>query len=165
MDFTAIDFETANKNKISACQIGVVVVRNNKIINKYAKYIKPPNSCSFLKEFTENIHGINREMVKNAPYFNDLWNTISYDIVSSPIVVAHNANFDRRVLKSLLEFYKIDANVPEFYCTLIESRKRINRIDDYRLSTIAKLFNIPLNHHEALSDAEAAAKIAIIFNN
>ncbi|QEN03314.1 DNA polymerase III [Thiospirochaeta perfilievii] len=163
MTFTAIDFETANKVKTSACQIGIIVVENGKIIKEFSSYIKPPEPDYFLKEFTDNIHGITKEMVKNAPTFKELWETISGYIINTPVIVAHNAHFDFGVLNSLLDFYDIKTNLPTVYCTLRAARKYLPRLENHQLSTVSKHFNIQLNHHEALSDARAAANIALEF--
>lgn len=164
MDFTAIDFETANQLRTSACQIGIVVVKNNKIVKEVSSLIKPPAPDFFIKRFTEDIHGITKEMVKDSPTFKDLWGDISTFIEDAPLLVAHNASFDRSVLVSLIDYYKINTTIPKFYCTLRESRKELNHLYKHDLSTISKYFNIPLNHHEALSDARAAANIAITLN-
>ena len=40
-DFTAIDFETANNEKSSVCSIGIVIVRNGEIVEKFYSLIKP----------------------------------------------------------------------------------------------------------------------------
>lgn len=42
MEFTAIDFETANSSRASACAIGIVVVRNLEVVEEYYHLIRPP---------------------------------------------------------------------------------------------------------------------------
>ena len=43
-DFAAIDFETANGKRTSVCSVGVVIVRNGKIVKKIYRLIRPcPN--------------------------------------------------------------------------------------------------------------------------
>jgi DNA polymerase-3 subunit epsilon len=69
--------------------------------------------------------------------------------------------FDRSVLKNCLDFYNLPAIIPDFYCTYQASRKKLYGLENYKLSTVSDYFGIKLNHHEALSDARAAAKIAI----
>ena len=162
MTFTAIDFETANKIKTSACQIGLVMVKDGKIIKEFSSYINPPEPNYFLKEFF-HIHGITKDMVTNEPTFDLLWDEISKFIEDTPLLVAHNAPFDIGVLKANLEHYGIKANIPPAYCTLKAARKYLPNLDNHRLSTLANYYNINLNHHEALSDARAAAKLALEF--
>ena len=67
------------------------------------------------------------------------------------------------VLKANLEHYGIKANIPPAYCTLKAAKKYLPVIDNHRLSTLADYYSIELNHHEALSDARAAAKLALEF--
>ena len=46
-DFAAIDFETANNERTSVCSVGVVIVRDGKIVDTFYSLIQPePNSCS-----------------------------------------------------------------------------------------------------------------------
>ncbi|MGL5913477.1 MAG: DNA polymerase III subunit epsilon, partial [Bacteroidales bacterium] len=43
-DFVALDFETANQHRSSVCSIGIVIVSNGKIVDKFYKLIQPyPN--------------------------------------------------------------------------------------------------------------------------
>ncbi len=160
MTFTAIDFETANYERTSACQIGLVVVKNGEIIKEFSSLIKPvPNF--FLSKFTDEIHGIDKDMVEDAPSFGKLWPEISDYIENAPLIVAHNASFDMGVLKSCLDHFKIEAVLPEHYCTLEASRKSLPNLENHVLSTVCEYYDIPLDHHEALSDAIGAAKIAL----
>lgn len=163
MNFTAIDFETANRERSSACQIGLVVVENGTVINEFSSFIRPTITDYFLKEFTDNIHGITYEMVKDAPTFYELWSDISDIIENSPLLVAHNSSFDMGVLNSLITINGIETRIPEAYCTYKSARTLLPNLKNYKLSTLCSYFSIPLNHHEALSDARAAAKIAINF--
>ena len=56
LDFVALDFETANKFKNSACSLAVITVKDGQIIKKAYSLIKPP-FMSFDDECIE-IHGI-----------------------------------------------------------------------------------------------------------
>lgn len=167
MTFTAIDFETANNKRTSACQIGLVLVKDGKITKEFSSFIKPvPNY--FLSWFTDEIHGIDKETVVNAPTFPELWEKISGFIENAPVIVAHNAPFDMGVLKACLDSHNITATLPVYLCTVKESRIKLPNLRDHRLSTICNYFDISLDHHEALSDARAAAEIALVlesFNN
>ena len=40
-DFTAIDFETANRYPTSVCSIGIVVVQDGEITEEFSHLIKP----------------------------------------------------------------------------------------------------------------------------
>ena len=164
MTFTAIDFETANNERTSACQIGIVVVKDGKIIEEFVSFIKPVPAY-FLISFTDQIHGINKETVADAPTFPELWEDISGFIEGAPLIVAHSAPFDMGVLKACLDYHNISVVLPEYFCTVKESRRKLPNLINHQLSTVCDYFDIPLNHHEALSDARAAAKIALALNS
>ena len=96
MDFVAIDFETANGKRDSACSLALTVVQNNQIVDELYSLIKP-ESDFFWRNI--QIHGIKPEMVADSPKFNELWPHIQQFFGPDQIVVAHNARFDNSVLK------------------------------------------------------------------
>jgi len=158
--FIAIDFETANNNKTSACSIGVVVVENNNILISKEYLIKPPTDKF---EFT-SYHGLKYDDVKESPIFSEIWIDLYplFNIYKN--IIAHNMPFDSSILKALIAHYNLKLPELNYYCTLKESRKNI-KSENYKLDTICNLLNIDLKHHNALSDANAAAKIFMHINN
>ena len=155
-DFVAIDFETANTNRNSACQIGICQVQNGAITGQRSWLIKPPS-----KIFTfSDLHGITYSMVKNQLTFIELWPVIR-PYLEQQIVAAHNAKFDMSVLSAMLAYYQLP--VPEFQVvdSLDAARKNWPNLQNHRLSTVAEFLSIDLNHHEALSDARACAEIIL----
>ena len=53
-DFAAIDFETANGKRTSVCSVGVVIVRNGKIVKKIYRLIRPcPNAMDNSRSRTD----------------------------------------------------------------------------------------------------------------
>lgn len=157
-DFTAIDFETANRYPTSACSIGIVVVQDGEITEEFSHLIKP-EPYYFNKKFID-IHGITPAMVKDAPSFYDLWGVIGR-YFDTEALVAHNVGFDMSVLKACLKWADLYVRLPESFCTCRLSRKLVKGLPNYKLNTLCDHFGIALNHHEALSDARGAAKIMI----
>jgi DNA polymerase-3 subunit epsilon len=156
MVFLAIDFETANNNRDSACAIGLVRVRDNVIVEKQTHLIKPPTSFFIYSE----LHGITWNDVKTAPTFGELWPVIQPMFEGVDFMVAHNSSFDEGVLRACCEKYGITYPGINFQCTVRLSRK-LWHIYPTKLNLVCKYFNIPLNHHEAGSDTEACAQIMI----
>jgi len=154
--FVAIDFETANQAATSACSVGLVRVEGLTIVEKKSFFIRPPTS-EFL--FTW-LHGISWDDVKNQPTFGELWPEIEPFFKNVDYAVAHNAGFDRNVLNACCQLYSLNMPSVEFNCTVKLARK-VWGIFPTKLSNVCKTLDIPLNHHEALSDAEACAKIVI----
>lgn len=91
MDFVAIDFETANHNRSSACSIGIAVVKNNAIVDAKAFFIRPiPN---YYAPINKQIHGISEKDTDSAPTFSELWNEELKHYLVGRDIVAHNAPF------------------------------------------------------------------------
>lgn len=154
--FLAIDFETATPAADSACSLGLVRVENGVITEQQVHFIRPP-SPQFMFTY---IHGITWHQVKDAPHFGDLWPRISPLFEGIDFVAAHNASFDKRVLHACLERYGIRPPNKPFACSVVTAR-RAWKIFPTKLSDVCRALDIPLNHHEALSDALACAKIMI----
>ena len=146
--FTAIDFETANHNPYSICQVGLVRVENGIITEEIDILVKPPNN--YYHYIFPDIHGITPEMTKNAPTFNKIWSQIK-PFIHKQHVVAHNISFDRNCLKNVLVFYNIKQPVYKEHCTY--------HIYGEGLESCCNSFKIELNHHNALSDARACATL------
>jgi DNA polymerase III subunit epsilon len=157
IDFTAFDFETANQSRSSACALGVAVVRAGLIIHTQTWLINPQTK-SF--RFTD-IHGITYDMVKDEPHFGELWQEIK-PLFKGQRVVAHNgSSFDIHVLYALWEKFNIAPVSVKLVDTLYVSRSKWSHFENHKLGTICNELDIELNHHEAGSDALAAAKILL----
>ena len=79
-DFIAIDFETANNSRLSACAIGLCFVKNDTIVYSTKHYIKPPATEKFLKSHIA-IHGITFEDVEFAFTFQELWANSFFEVL------------------------------------------------------------------------------------
>ncbi|MBR5653548.1 MAG: 3'-5' exonuclease [Prevotella sp.] len=158
MDFAAIDFETANSERSSVCSVGVVIVRDGKMEDSFYSLIKPePNYYSY---WCSQIHGLTREDTEEAPVFPMVWEQIEPLIEGLPLV-AHNKVFDEGCLKAVFHVYQMDYPDYEFYDTLYASRKVLPYLENHQLQTVAAACGYCLkNHHNALADAEACARIA-----
>ena len=156
MNFVAIDFETANYYADSACAVGIIKVENNIITDKQYFLIKPRTRWFV---FTY-LHGIDWEMVKNEERFDSVWEKITPMLNGIDFFVAHNASFDRGVLFNCCRSYGMHMPEIPFKCTVEISRK-LWKIYPTKLNLVCEHFDIPLDHHNAISDAEACATIMI----
>jgi DNA polymerase-3 subunit epsilon len=161
-DFIAIDFETANNNLNSACSIGIVAVKDLQIVNREHYYIKPPIDSGIFNNKNIDIHGITPDLVADKPYFNEIWDKIKHYFNEDEIIIAHNPRFDMSVLKNCLNTYQL-AHPDFIYMDSISiSTKACGNTVGRKLDDRANFFNINIdNHHDALCDAEVAAKIVI----
>jgi len=158
MNFIAIDFETANSKRSSPCEIGLVKVENFKIIERKSFLIRPKDN--YFEFYNTFLHGIDESMVENEPEFNKIYEELRPYFESYPIL-AHNASFDISVLRHTLDLYGIEYPTTEYSCTYQIAREVLKGLFSFKLDSICNHFNIKLNHHRALSDAEACAEIAI----
>ena len=158
VDFLAIDFETANEHSISACEIGIAVVRYYKIVETKSWLIRPPHMK--FNEYNTMLHGIAETDVTDAPHFNELWQTL-LPYFEDQLIVAHNAEFDMQVLRSLLMYYHVPFKPIPYTCS-IKVAKKVWRddVERFGLSHMSKFLGIELEHHRAESDASACAEIA-----
>jgi DNA polymerase III subunit epsilon len=156
MNFVAIDFETANYQPDSACALGLVKVVGGVIVDKQVHLIRPPT-----RDFAFTyIHGLTWKDVAKKDDFGNVWLKVESLLHGVEFLAAHNASFDRRVLEACCATYRIPAPSLPFQCT-VQVARRTWGIYPTKLSNVCEKLEIELNHHEALSDAMACAKIMI----
>ncbi|MDE6265722.1 MAG: 3'-5' exonuclease [Muribaculaceae bacterium] len=161
-NFVAIDVETANYNPESICSIGAVKVIDGVIVDSFYELVKPEPEY-YISRFTNHIHGIGITDTENAETFDKVWKRVSEFIGKLPLV-AHNKAFDEKCIRCAHRVYQMDYPDYTFLCTLQASRRKIPRsfCRSYSLPYVCEALAIPFNnHHNALADAEACAKIAI----
>lgn len=154
--FVAIDFETANRSRDSACAVSVVSVVDGVVDSVLTSLICPPTP-EF--EFTA-IHGISYPMVKGSPSFAELAPTLLPLLRNAPFIAAHNAAFDSSVLTASCTRIGESGVTPPWLCTVRLARKTW-RLPSCALNKVADHLGIPLNHHDAESDARACAGIVV----
>jgi DNA polymerase-3 subunit epsilon len=157
MDFTAIDFETANSSRSSACALGLVEVKAGQIIAQHAWLIDPQQHFDGMNI---SIHGITPSMVSGQPTFAELWPTLE-PLLQGQIIVAHNASFDMSVLRYCLDGVYLDYPVFQYLCTYVLGKKMLQDLPSHKLNVLSEHFGIRLKHHDALDDARASALILL----
>lgn len=155
-NFVAIDFETANPKRTSACSLGIAVFEDLKLVSSEHYFIKPyPFEFA---PYNVAIHGITEETVANAPTFDELWASIEPKL-EGKLIIAHNASFDISVLRRVAEAYEIPLPEIHFLCTYRLAEQVFPGLCSYSLDTLAETLNIELNHHNATSDAIACGEL------
>ncbi len=155
--FVAIDFETADHGPDSACAIGMVRVERGRVVRRVRQLLRPPRDQMF---FT-HIHGITLDEVADKPVFGRAWLLLREVLDGATFLAAHNAGFDRAVLESCCEAAGLEAPVLPWVCTVRQARRTLG-IFPAHLGNVARVLSIPLNHHDALSDAEACARVVML---
>jgi DNA polymerase III subunit epsilon len=154
LDFTAIDFETANPNAQSACQLGLAVVKAGEIVERKSWLIRPPTDRF---DFTY-IHGITWHHVAGEPDFGQLWLQIR-PYLENRVIAAHNAPFDLSVFFALIKLYRIEFWRGGAIDSVTVARRTWPWLSNHQLQTVASHLSIPLDRHDAASDANACAEI------
>lgn len=155
--YIVFDVETPNRynNRISA--IGISVVENARIVDNFYSLVDPEQPFDW---FNTMLTGISEESVFDAPSFPELWERIE-PLMSSGLLVAHNAVFDMGVLRKCLSSYELEWK-PAVHgiCTVIMGRSLLPGIS-HTLNDMCDYYGICLNHHRADSDSRACAEILI----
>ncbi len=146
-DYVFINFETANIDKTSACQLIMIKVIHGKIVKSYSSLIKP-----YPEEFTfSHVHGITSEDVSLMVNFKQLWIDIVTFFNEDTVVIAHHAHFNVNVLRTLINHYNLEC--PNFF--YICSVKLFQKAYDYpntRLSALAHSNQIKFDYQDPLTN-------------
>ena len=152
-EFSAIDFETANPKRVSACALGYAKVSNCEIVETKGYLIKPVGGHA---PFQSKIHGIKDEHTFDKPEFRELFPEIQ-DIFNYPLV-AHSL-FDKQVLNALSEHFDLGLSF-EYIDSSSIAKEKLPDLKNCKLKTLVKHFGLPaFRHHDATEDAIACAKI------
>lgn len=160
LDFTAIDFETANSSNASACSVGLVKVRGGRVVDRAGWLIQPPLGHDDFNEWNTRIHGLRAsDVVGAAGWAAQLPDLVEF--ADGDHLVAHNAGFDMGVIRAACAATGLAC--PDFFylCSLQVARKTYN-LESYRLPVAAMAAGFEdFHHHDASADAEACAAIIV----
>lgn len=158
LDFTAVDFETANSYRGSPCSVGLVKVRDGEIVAKRHWLMRPPEKVDWFDPFNVHLHGITPGRVANAPRWKDMLPLIT-EFIADDVVVAHNAGFDIGVMRYACAVDNIPWPDLRFLCSLVLTRRAF-ALPSYRLPFVMQACGLPLaHHHDALHDAIAVVAV------
>lgn len=158
LDFTAIDFETANPSRASVCSVGLAKVRDGRVVDTTGWPIRPPAGHGEFAPFHVHLHGITPEAVQGAPSWGQALDRI-VQYLDGDLVVAHNAAFDLSVLRQACVAETMSWPSLDFLCSLMAARRTL-KLPSYRLPFALKECGITMvNHHNAESDAAGAATL------
>ncbi|MDI6944054.1 MULTISPECIES: 3'-5' exonuclease [Microbacterium] len=160
LDFTAIDFETANSRPESACQVGLARVRGGEIAARASWLIRPPAGFDEFFAFNSTIHGIHADDVVGAPEWAEQFDDLR-DFAGDDILVAHSATFDMGVLGRASAATGVVCPPWRSLCSLQLARKTYD-LPSYKLPSAAAAAGFSgFAHHDAGADALASAHIVI----
>lgn len=158
--YCAVDIETTGLSPKNDAIIEIAAVRvcGGQLAGSFSSLINPGVSIS--EEITK-INGITNSMVEDAPAIDDVLPKF-LDFLSDSVFVAHNSPFDLSFINEALMRRYYQKMVNPIICTLKLSKMIYPNFESHSLGSVTKKLKITMdNHHRALSDAEACAKILI----
>lgn len=152
-EYAIVDIETTGGNAAHSriTEIAIVIHNGTDIIDRWETLINPQKDIP-LPIFA--LTGINNEMVRDAPIFDDISEKI-FQMLSGRIFVAHNVNFDYSFVRHQLEEVGFTWTARKL-CTVRATRKIRPGLPSYSLGNLCQSLDIPIeNRHRAGGDAEA----------
>lgn len=155
--YAILDIETTGGkfNEEGITEIAIYKFDGQKVVDQFISLINPEQP---IQPFVVGLTGINNEMLRNAPKFYEVAKRI-VEITEDCIIVAHNAQFDNRILR--LEFRRLGFEYDKrTLCTVELSKKLIPGQLSYSLGKLVRALGIPLSdRHRANGDALATVKL------
>jgi ATP-dependent DNA helicase DinG len=157
--FVVIDFETTGNSAAKGdriIQIGAVAVEAGQITDRFSTFIQPGVP---IPPFIEQLTGINDEMVKDAPLFEEVAPKL-LQMLEGAYFVAHNVMFDYSFLQGELDRCGYSPLSMPLIDTVEMSRLLLLGADGYQLGMLAEYLGLEHeNPHQADSDAEVTARL------
>ena len=155
--YAILDIETTGGkyDEEGITEIAIYRFDGHKITDQFCSLVNPERR---IQPFVSNLTGINNEMLRNAPKFYEVAKRI-IEITEDCIVVAHNAQFDNRILTT--EFERLGFSFEkDMLCTVELSKKLIPGLPSYSLGKLVRNLGIPLSdRHRAQGDAKATTRL------
>lgn len=159
MNFTAIDFETANPDRSSICQVGIAEFEDGECRGSRSELVDPQ---SYFDPICVSVHGITKTDISDAPKFPEVYENVLGPSIAGEVVVCHT-HFDRGALASACDRFAVSP--PE--CQWLDSAGLARRTwrdvsrKGYGLRPLADRLGIEFRHHDAGEDARAAGLVVV----
>ena len=128
-------------------EIGAVRVVDGLIRERFQTYVKPLRKIP--QEITA-LTGISEKQTKNAPHIEEAFNKFA-NFIEDDVLIAHNCAFDCRFLGVVCAL--LDKTMCNSVLDSVKIAKAyIKNVDNYKLETLKRYFNINLPSHNALDD-------------
>lgn len=160
-NYISIDIENPNSRGNSICSIGIVVVKDNMVVESLYSLINPEDRFDAINS---EITKLNISDVKDAPTFKEFWNK-NKELFLENIVVGHNVTYDLSVISKALDRYEIEIPKFNYLCTLNLSQLYLDS-NSYKLDVLCSNLGIEIGiHHNALDDAKSAQQLFEYINS
>ena len=155
--YTIVDLETTGGkfNEESIIEVAAYKFNGTEITDQFISLVNPVRD---IHPYVEKLTGITSKMVKTAPKFHEIAKRV-IEITTDSILVAHNAQFDYRILQ--LEFKRLGYEFSmKSLCTVILSQELLPEQESFKLGKLSRSLGIPLkDRHRASGDALATLEL------
>jgi DNA polymerase III subunit epsilon len=159
MNFTSIDFETANPSRVSICAAGLAVFEDGQLTEVPYWLVRPPKGHGWFDEIFIECHGLTHLDVLDAPEFPAIAPEILTRLTRADLVIAHNAAFDIEHLRATLDHFGLPRPEFDYICTCQLARRVWPKLASHGLKALTAHIGHDFNHHHAQADAEAAGRV------
>lgn len=152
-EYAIVDIETTGGNASGSriTEIAIIIHNGTRVVDRWETLVNPQKEIPFA---IFSLTGINNEMVRDAPIFDDISEKI-LEMLTDRIFVAHNVNFDYSFIRHQLQESGFKWTARKL-CTVRAARKIKPGLGSYSLGRLCRSLDIPLtNQHRAGGDADA----------
>lgn len=155
--YAVLDIEsTGGKyNKEGIMEIAIHRFDGHQVVDQFISLVNPERE---IQPFVMKLTGINNKMLKTAPKFHEVAKRI-VEITDDATLVAHNAQFDYRILRT--EFRRLGYDYQrKTLCTVDLSKKLMPDAESHSLGKLVRSLGIAVSdRHRANGDAIATLKL------
>ncbi|APA00438.1 MULTISPECIES: exonuclease domain-containing protein [Flavobacterium] len=155
--YAILDIETTGGqfNEEGITEIAIYKFDGHQIVDQFISLVNPEIP---IQPFVVKLTGINNAMLRSAPKFYEVAKRI-IEITDDCILVAHNADFDYRILRTEFRRLGYDFNTKTL-CTVELSKKLLPEQNSHSLGKLVRALGIPMaDRHRASGDAMATVKL------
>ena len=157
-ELLAVDTETNGRggDLCELTEVGAVLVGGGETHDTWESLVRVERPLS---RGIERFTGITQQMVDSAPTPADVLGELAR-MLEGRVMVAHNAAFDRRVLRQAFERAGLQWPAPPVLCTVSLARRFAPLVRQRRLALLADALGIEVEaSHRALPDAITCARV------
>ena len=155
--YAILDIESTGGqfNEEGIMEIAIYKFDGHDVVDRFMSLVNPERE---IQPFVSKLTGINNKMLRTAPKFHEVAKRI-VEITESAVLVAHNAQFDYRILRT--EFRRLGYDFQrKTLCTVDLSKKLIPDAESHSLGKLVRSLGIPMSdRHRANGDALATLKL------
>lgn len=155
--YAILDIETTGGqfNEEGITEIAIYKFDGHQIVDQFISLVNPEIP---IQPFVVKLTGINNAMLSSAPKFFEVAKRI-IEITTDCVLVAHNADFDYRILRTEFRRLGYDFNIKTL-CTVELSKKLLPEQTSHSLGKLVRALGIPMaDRHRASGDAMATVKL------